>query len=464
MTKVAIVGGGPGGLIAAYRLEQKTPEPLEIHLFEASDRLGGKIISKRFNHVPLLYEAGMAELYSYYHLKQDPLRQLVERLGLSTIELSGEIIIFRDKLLRTCWELEEYFGSEAGESLEEFDEKAIGLMSPEDYSQSINPERSDNPLLTCSFQSILEQISNPIARQFVKIMSHSDLATEPHLSNGLYGIENWLVDDRQYMRLYAIAGGNERLPQALKNAIAANIHLNSPVVRVAGTPEGNYQIDVKHQGDIETHTFDAVIVALPVYWLPMIQWEDQNLAQAIQTHYAHYDKPAHYLRITLLFQTAFWREKLPDSYFTLDAFGGCCVYDETSRYDAGGYGILSWLLSGNDALVMNNFEDSILVEKALESLPSWLQPLRSPCLEGRVDRWIGTVNAQPGGFPVQPTLKRHQPAPETHPNLLMVGDYLYDSTLNGVMHSANFASDLLLKQLNFTPRPCDLNPVDDDDL
>jgi hypothetical protein len=458
MTKIGIIGGGPSGLITAYLLEQKTPEPIEIHLFEASDRLGGKICSQRFNHVPLLYESGMAELYDYSHIRPDPLRRLVDHLGLPTIQLSGETIIFQDKLLKSYWELGEHFGSETAQSLLEFDQKAIALISPENYGQLLNPEINNHPWTSCSFQSVLEEISDPIARQLVKIGSHSDLGTEPHLTNGLYGIENWLVDNLHYMRLYAIEGGNERLPQALKNAMAAEIHLNSPVQRVAGTPEGNYQIEINHQGDIETHTFDAVIVALPVYWLPMIQWEDQHLAKAVQIHHNHYDKPAHYLRITILFQSAFWQEKLPDSYFILDAFGGCCVYDETSRYDAGGYGILSWLLSGNDALVMNNLADSILVQKALESLPSWLQPLRSPCLEAKVDRRIGAVNAQPGGFPIQPDLKRHQPAAESHPQLLMVGDYLYDSTLNGVMTSANFASDCLLKQLNFTPRPCDLNP------
>lgn len=458
MTKIAIIGGGPGGLISAYLLEQKTRDSIEIHLFEASDRLGGKIVSQRFNNSSLLYEAGLAEFYDYSHLNFDPLRSLVDRLGLSTVEMSGQQLIFGDRLIEIPLISEEPFGKATTESFQKFYQKARALIAPQDYSQPIDPESNDDPWATHSFQSVLEQINDPIAQQIVKVMTHAESATEPHLINGLYGLENWLVNYPEYMHLYAIKGGNEQLPQALKKAIAAKILLNAPVVRVTAPLEGPYQIEVRHQGHLETRTFDAVIVALPVCWLPTIKWEDCHLAKSIHTHYTTYDRPAHYLRITLLFPSAFWRQHLPNSYFLLDAFGGCCVYDETSRYDAGGYGILSWLLSGNDALVMNNFDDSILVQRALESLPSWLHPERSPCLEARVNRWLGTINAQPGGLPIKPALKRHQPASETHPNLLMVGDYLYDSSLNGVMHSANFASDRLLKQLNLNSRSWDLNP------
>jgi hypothetical protein len=35
-----------------------------------------------------------------------------------------------------------------------------------------------------------------------------------------------------------------------------------------------------------------------------------------------------------------------------------------------------------------------------------------------------------------PIEQRHQPDPVGHPGLFMVGDYLYDSTLNGVHDSA----------------------------
>jgi len=41
------------------------------------------------------------------------------------------------------------------------------------------------------------------------------------------------------------------------------------------------------------------------------------------------------------------------------------------------------------------------------------------------------------GYPIKEPDSRHQPAPESDPNIFLVGDYLFDSTLNGVFDSAD---------------------------
>ena len=68
-------------------------------------------------------------------------------------------------------------------------------------------------------------------------------------------------------------------------------------------------------------------------------------------------------------------------------------------------------------------------------------------LEGRVHRWIGAVNAIPGGLQARTLDRRHQPEPEDHPNLFVVGDYLFDSTLNGVLDSAQYVASWLAARL-----------------
>lgn len=47
--RVVVVGGGIAGLSAAWRLQQASPEVLDITVLEAGDRWGGKIVTPRFS-------------------------------------------------------------------------------------------------------------------------------------------------------------------------------------------------------------------------------------------------------------------------------------------------------------------------------------------------------------------------------------------------------------------------------
>ena len=46
--RVAIVGGGPGGLFTAWHLEAKAGTECDITIFEATGRVGGKIVTGQF--------------------------------------------------------------------------------------------------------------------------------------------------------------------------------------------------------------------------------------------------------------------------------------------------------------------------------------------------------------------------------------------------------------------------------
>ncbi len=47
MLDLAIVGGGPGGLMSAWYLKKKLGDLCRITIYEASDRVGGKIVSRK---------------------------------------------------------------------------------------------------------------------------------------------------------------------------------------------------------------------------------------------------------------------------------------------------------------------------------------------------------------------------------------------------------------------------------
>ena len=44
-------------------------------------------------------------------------------------------------------------------------------------------------------------------------------------------------------------------------------------------------------------------------------------------------------------------------------------------------------------------------------------------------------------------MTNHRPEPKQHPGLVVVGDYLFDSTLNGLLDSSDAATDIILTEM-----------------
>jgi ubiquinone/menaquinone biosynthesis C-methylase UbiE len=182
-------------------------------------------------------------------------------------------------------------------------------------------------------------------------------------------------------------------------------------------------------------------------------------------HIAYFDRPGHYLRATFLFERPFWRETISADWWMLDAFDGCCIYDESARFDYGGYGLLAFLIAGNAALALLNDSDEQIEQMCLDALPRELARGKELLLDRRVHRWAASVSAIPGGVPVRPRAINHRPDPIHSPRLVMVGDYLFDSTVNGVMDSSEMASDIILTDVlkrRHPSSPRDASAVDSD--
>lgn len=438
--RVAIIGGGPGGLMSAYFLERRTTIPCAITLFEASGRLGGKIITRQFKKAPVTYEAGAAEFYDYSQVGQDPLRELIDELGLSTSPMRGETIVLGDRFIRRDSDLKKVFGESTWRALKQFKNRARSIISPDDYYDFGYAHGNGHAWLHDDFAQALAQITDETARKYIEVCVHSDVATEPTCTSALYGLQNYLMNEPDYMSLYTIDGGLERLPQELARRISAKIQLNHRVVRVQKAENHRYRVTSRHRGKEQFEDFDFVIVALPNNWIPHIEWSGELLTEAMRKHHATYKHPAHYMRVTVLFKKPFWREQIAESYFMIDAFGGCCLYDESSR-NGSGYGVLGWLLAGESAMTMGNMDDQSLLEAILDSLPPSLQHGRDLFIEHQVHRWLGSVSGLPGCTPTDDAEAHHQPEPKRHPELFVVGDYLFDSTVNGVLDSADLVSD-----------------------
>jgi protoporphyrinogen oxidase/ubiquinone/menaquinone biosynthesis C-methylase UbiE len=444
MKRIGIIGGGPGGLFTARLLNEKLGRDAQVSIFEASGRLGGKIRTATIGGA--LYEAGAAELYDYSHYGPDPLKRLIQTLGLKTVPMAGTGVILGDTVIQDVGDIAPLLGAKTAQTVAEFYAACEALCSPAAYYDDHYQDDNSHAWAGLSLRQVLDAIADDAARHYVETAIHSDVATEPHLTNALNGLKNILMEDPRYMGVYSIAGGIEQLVTSLRRELTATVHLNARVVEVRRDGAG-YALGVAGDGAMAWHHFDGVICALPDYWLSQIVWPDADLRRSLQKHIAHYDRPAHYLRITALFERPFWRSFVQGSYFMQDALGGCCLYDESARYPtADGKAALSWLVAGSAALSFSNLDDAALIQLALQSLPPSMAAGAKLFVEGRVHRWVGAINGLPGGHPVQETALRHQPSGRD-PNLFLVGDYLFDSTLNGVYDSADFVAHTVLTQL-----------------
>src|SRR4029453_12295153 len=116
----------------------------------------------------------------------------------------------------------------------------------------------------------------------------------------------------------AIPGGNGGCIERLVETNRSEVVLDAPVVKIGRSPDLRYRVTFRRHGGIEHADFDFVLIALPIDWLQGVEFEGRGLRQAMEAHVAHYDKPAHYLRVSALFQEPFWRKKLKGSYFMQD--------------------------------------------------------------------------------------------------------------------------------------------------
>lgn len=450
---VAIVGGGPGGLMTAYLLRRQASRPFQLTLFESTDRLGGKVLTPRFSQRPVSYEAGAAEFYDYSLIDSDPLKELVAELGLSIAPMGGNCVFLSGRRYSTTDDVAEGLGAAAECGWLEFHERALGRISPREFYESDNSGFTQTSHLSTAlpgserFLKERQQLRSQPLQTFLETLIHSDLAAEWEQTSVEYGLQNYLMNDPRYMRLYSIAGGNEQLTELLAARTEMTVHLGHRVRSVERSSQGLLRLQTESACGISEQNFNVVVFCLPILALTAVDFRGETLALAMTRHFRQHDHPAHYLRVTLLFQRPFWKSWLVDSWCMLDAWGGCCLYDETARQPGEDCGILGWLFGGAAAVELDSMTDEQLIETAIRTLPQDHDLARSLLIEGRVHRWIAAVSALPGGERPTRLDLRHQPEPVDHPGLFVVGDYLFDSTLNGVLDSATCVAEWVAAEM-----------------
>ena len=437
--RIGIVGAGFSGLMSAYLLERRFGDQVEIEIWEAGDRPGGRVRTTRVPEAGVRYEAGVAELYDIAGNPQ--LRRLIRHLGLETRPLTGTpYFVVGDRVLRDDRTLEGLLGHRGMDRLRRFWEQGTALRPPADYALAGQERDNDHPWQRRTFEDVLGDIDEPLGEWFTAMQCHSDLATEPPHTSGLFGMDNLLIDHPGYCAMYTLTDGNEGLVAALADRVRSPVSLRTAVTHVAADDETGVRVTVQNRdGERRDAELDALIVTLPPAGVRRIRWRDERLRDAVADHVRHHDHGTAYLRVTLVFRRRFWRHEFPEDYFVSDAFGGVTVYDQSPDDGAAGTGIQSWLLGGAPALEYASRSDQEIVAAVLDAMPG-VTPVRDDLLvRACVDRWTGVagVSALPGGVPLRPVRQRHSPDPRW-PQLQFVGDYLYDATLCGALDAVRY--------------------------
>lgn len=237
--RVAVIGAGFAGLAAAYEL---LAEGVDVHVFEARDRVGGRVWSESLS-TPLgevVIERGGEFVLDGY----EALRSYAEQFALELVD-TGMSYYRREP--RGAGAVDATAMAEAGPAIlaatqsahpTSIDELLDGLGLPAELTEAIR----------CRVE-----ISCALETRLVHVDVVSRLASLAPAAS------------------HRIAGGNQRLALALADRLPGRIHLGSPVRAIAWDDDG---VDLRLDGG--GSRFDRVVLAIP---LPLVR--ELQLAPAL---------------------------------------------------------------------------------------------------------------------------------------------------------------------------------------
>ena len=86
----------------------------------------------------------------------------------------------------------------------------------EEFYKSSRDVDNDHPWAKISGEDILvNEIQDDVARRYIRVMCHSDVAAAPHLTTGLNLLKNVLMDVDGYLDVFSVNGGNEQIVHRL---------------------------------------------------------------------------------------------------------------------------------------------------------------------------------------------------------------------------------------------------------
>jgi monoamine oxidase len=261
--RIAVVGAGLAGLSAALRLREAGRD---VVVFEARDRVGGRVWSETVETdggACVIERGGEFVLEGY-----DAMRRLLRREGLALADTGMS-----------------YYVREVAETPSV---TPAQLVAAAERGLAVAAERAD----LRSVADVLEALSfHPDVIDALRARVETTAGVGADLADASL-LEH--LAHRTPPPSWRVAGGNQRLPDALARRLEAAVRLGEPVRRIVDDG-GEVQVATA----AGTASFDAVVVALPVAVvhardavdIALPDWKRQVLAKVLQGHAAKLHLP-----------------------------------------------------------------------------------------------------------------------------------------------------------------------------
>jgi len=225
---VAVIGAGVAGLAAAGELRRKG---LRVEVYEARDRIGGRVLTHREEGFPLPLELGA----EFIHGDAPETERLLREAGLSAVEISGD-----------------HWRAEQGEfqPFNSFWERIDRVL------KGIDPEGEDR-----SFDDFLARRrggrsraeDHAAAREFVTGFHAADPGQISTLSIA--------AQTGETSRIGRVIEGYDRVPAWLAHDLGESVHLGTPVSEIAWE---RGRVELTLGGGAGKATARAAVVTVPV--------------------------------------------------------------------------------------------------------------------------------------------------------------------------------------------------------
>jgi monoamine oxidase len=256
---LVIIGAGLSGLTTAYRLKQRG---IEAHVYEARNRVGGRILSVNINNH--IGEMGAENVYDGGEC--DNILKLIEDLKLET-QSGKQVMMWR-------------FDTEKGfVSRTDALRQCKSLPREEDLEHRLTEIGNQSRNMADVLQALFPD--DPTLRQIFELflLGYEGAASEQLSTFYALSLSRWIEsayrsdDDPAYFDFMLIEGGAAQLPEKMRAALGDQVHLNMPLKAL--TLSGDRYLLRFANG--QTVTADRVVLAMPCGTYKDITFDPQIL-------------------------------------------------------------------------------------------------------------------------------------------------------------------------------------------